>query len=287
MRNYLNMKFMKILVQLIWSLVKIFWVIVGGLWTTMEILNTIFSQSTLVGKLHDNAVIYFSIPLVFAIGQLIRKYRLKEKIGTKSIEIRYGDIIECKNGSIVLGINNQGISESRIINDDSIHGQLMKRYGEKDVSEAIKNSNGDIIKFKSSKDGKNKDFLMIRMSNINQYGVAEAEAEQVKEAIHKLFWNQHEYEIINNTLFMPLLGTGTAGIIPSRLEVLETIIKEFICFQRDRVADAQRDVITHLIIVIRWRDINAVSPEKVTEILKQYVEYCFQCNRIKEDIKEI
>lgn len=267
------------MMKILWNILKKYCVIVGGLWTAMEILVAVFSQNPVIENLHNNIILYTILPLLFVMVLLIHEFRLKENFGAKSIKIHYGDILKCKNGSIVLGINNQGISESRSINKDSIHWQLIEKYGEKKVSRAIQNSSNDIIMFKPEQD--EKEFLMIKMSDINEYGVAEANKVQVREAIHKLFWNQQGYDVINNTLYVPLLGTGAAGVITSKLEMIETIIKEFICFQKDK--NAQRDVIMCLTIVIRWRDLVAVNPDKVAEILKQYIRYCTQCDKIDKD----
>lgn len=270
------MKYINTIWLIIKFLVKRYCALVGGLWTAMEILAAAFQDNATICSLHNNAWFYVLVPMLLAVIISASQFRFKEKIDTKSIEIRYGDILKCKGGSIVLGINHQGISDLSSISAGSIHGQLMKKYGEDEVKAAIQADKDDIVKYKPERTGQ--DFLMIKMSNINEHGIAESSDKQVREAIHKLFWHQHQYDVVNNTLYMPLLGTGTAGINLSKQDILQTIIKEFICMQKDK--SILRDVISHLVIVIYWKDIDDINPEKAVECLKRYSKYCSKCDGI-------
>ncbi len=63
-------------------------------------------------------------------------------IGETKITIKSGNIIRKKDGSIVVGINNQMKTYQKDLAENSIHWQLVKKYGENDFKELFRDMKG-------------------------------------------------------------------------------------------------------------------------------------------------
>lgn len=264
--------------------IKQYCAIAGGLWTIMEILSRVFSDFTNIQKLAEDGLLCVDVSLVLTVIWCIHVAVLKSKIGTKTVQIKYRNIMKCYNGSVVVGINNQSISDMDVIGRDSIHAQLIKKAGGNIVQNAIRENAGKIIKpvLRNNQTPGNQmqDFVLLRMADINEHGVANTSSSQIIEALRYLFWHQDEYDIMNHTLYIPLLGTGTASAAISRKEVVEAILREYAYFQNNR--QQHRDSIEKLVIVIRKRDVNYVNPIVASKSMKKVIDHCASCDMIPD-----
>lgn len=118
--------------------IKTFATISGIIWSAIQLIDYFFSQNSAIQEYTGNIKIIWVPALVFAAGRLA--YVLKKdffptyKYKDKKIEIRVGNILKCKKGTIVVGVNHQLKTLAKDIGESSIHKQLIDKYGEEKIN---------------------------------------------------------------------------------------------------------------------------------------------------------
>ncbi len=247
---------MKTLLSLFGQIMKTGFGILGGWWTVIELLNY---QSISVPQFIKTpwCVLCIAIALtsVYYLLPLFKVIHVKES--DCELCVRPGNILKKKNATIVVGINDILSCDRTIIGENSIHYQLMqKKYSrqvEDRLNEARLSLNGQKAKygtvFSVNAANYNKFFIFLVMSNISKPGIIDTKAEDLCRAITDLFKQESSLTIKNNKLFIPIIGTGPAGVGITKYNMIKAIACAY-CLHRSR--DGHN--ITRLTIKIRWKD---------------------------------
>ena len=258
--------------------------LVGAVFSTGEMLQKIAPNSPLAFSLSfTGAVIVFGVSLAFFVGlELYRLFfqRIPIPNTAKYVSVRFGNLLRRKNGTLLVGINNTLTYDEAQIGKDSIHSQLIRKYGIKwmrNVFEAEKKKTGLKVypagyAF-SAEAPDRRAYLFVVMSELKNPQVPTTELEQVRKVVQGLFASD-DFRCRNNRLYSPILGTGSAGLQNSQKDVAEQIAFEFVC------ADAAHSAAVHeLVLVFRWRNLSKVDLAALRRSIQQIAERCRVCGR--------
>ena len=199
---------------------------------------------------------------------------------SKSISLRFGNLLRCRNGTILVGINNTLTYDEDKIGRDSIHNQLIQKYGidwMRQVFEAEKEKAGLTVyppgyAFSArAEDGR--EYLFVVMSELKAAGVPKTAPGEVRKVAQVLF-SSDEFRCRNKRLYSPILGTGSAALLCAQRDVAEQIAFEFVC------AAAQNSAAVHeLVLVFRWRNLPRIQLTALKQSIAQIAERCRSCPR--------
>lgn len=254
---------------------------IGVFWTGMEIWEHYFPDSA--EPVSGNVWIMIGIALATASITFVKKMKPKvvHTIYGKKIVVKPGNIIREKDGAIVVGVNNQMETRMESLAENSIHQQLVRKYGQRKFDRIFsqeKSAAEGSYPFFGGAIGK-KRFVFLRMSDVEE-GVASTTKQQLGRALELLFANQREIDILNHKAYFPVLGTGGGGIGLSKQEMIKFEIEAFLDFQRHK-NDMSIDRIQRLIIIVYWKDMNQIDWKELDTWLGTYKCYCAECERTK------
>lgn len=247
---------------------------VGACWTFFEITDHYIPK---VGQLlKGNIGIMIFVFAVSASATFLRGVWVSVTctIGETKITIKPGNIIRKKDGSIVVGINNQRKTGLKELAENSIHWQLVKKYGENKFKELFRKANViQKVLFKETID--NKHFIFLCMSDVEN-GIARTTKQQLEGALKILFENQDQFDVFNKRIYFPILGTGGGGIGLSKQDTIKLEISLFLDHLRKKTAESI-ERIDELNIIVYWKDINQIDWEELETWLEMYKSYCMDC----------
>lgn len=253
---------------------------IGVFWTGMEIWEHYFPDSA--EPVRGNVWIMIGIALVTAFITFIKKVkpRVVYTIYGKEIVVKPGNIILEKDGAIVVGVNNQMETRMECLAENSIHQQLVRKYGQREFDQIFSQVSAadEKLPFFGGAIGK-KRFVFLRMSDVEE-GVASTTKQQLGQALELLFANQIKIDILNHKAYFPVLGTGGGGIGLSKQEMIKFEIEAFLDFQRHK-NDKSIDRIQRMTIIVYWKDANQIDWKELDTWLGTYKCYCAGCERAK------
>lgn len=262
--------------------IKAFGTVSGIIWSSIQLIDYFFHQNPAIQKYTSNIQIIWIPALVFAVGRLA--YVLKKdlfptyKYNEKRIEIRVGDILKYKRGTIVVGVNHQLKTSADDIGEASIHKQLIDKHGEETINEIFeKHKNGPNSQnaFFQGKVGI-LDIIFIKMSDWIREQQVVTSTEDLEKGLHSLFHQQADLQIREKTLYCPLLGKGAAASSLDYNTVIELIIGKFLTFQQTRDSSST-DRIEKLVIVVRLADFTKIDHIRLHEEINTMISKCCSC----------
>lgn len=156
----------------------------------MEILDVVPIPQPILDAIKDHSFwILAFVGAAVGIGRLIYSiweiFFEKFQIGDKTIHIRIGNILKKTGGNIMIGVNEQLITDPAVIGPSSIHRQLLDMYpGQKSHVEAIFQKQGKKGQKNSAENsffqGKvgGKPIIFLPMSDINEQRVVTTKAKK-------------------------------------------------------------------------------------------------------------
>jgi len=223
----------------------------GVLWLIVEIGTYFLGEtSSIIIGIKEHWLIFLIMGLLIAIIFGKPKFTIGGKLNNRdiSVEISIGDFFK-QNGALVISSNttfDTHISKD-LISERSIQGQFTKQlyYGdEAQLDMDISNGLQDIqpITLTGKRIGKNKKYpigttvrlnpknktaYMLAIANINEYGVASASYEDLKQALAYL-WLFIGSRGLKDNIVIPVIGTGFSRLPQPREEIIREIIKSYI-----------------------------------------------------------
>lgn len=277
----------------IWGIIKdafaFAFFVIGGAWTALEIIEVIpFKQEIIDAVEGASFVILLIVGIAGWIGKLIysfcQMFFQTYPKGDKTIRIRIGNILDRTNGNIIVGVNEQLITSPGELGPSSIHMQLTRHPGWRSYLEEIfeeqkeKVARGDAENCFFQKFLGDQHIIFLPMSNLHDQQVVTTTTNMVSDRLEKLFSNQGQLRIKNQTVYCPLLGTGEAGIHLSKEETIKMIVRIFIRCCENMTSDSA-DKIKHLEIVVYWKDIGEINWMSLNQELKFIICNCDKCAR--------
>lgn len=272
---------------------------IGAAWSALDIMENFLLQLEDVQLKKDIILFVAGCAAVLCLIHyiyLLLFFTCDLGIADTSIKIRYGNILKKKNGTVVIGINQELKTDKNEIGRNSIHYQIVdanlvpniKELFKKEKNRLEKNENGNQIApmgTSFSWNGDNKHYLFLVMSRLLRDQTPQATREDIQTAIKTLFNQQETLDIEKGNLYIPLVGTGEAGVRISRNESIKMIVSEYIA-SHAREDQKNPNHIKVLEIVIYWRDI--LKYGVLTDFIhtqneiRKMIELCGQCNYSKQ-----
>lgn len=261
---------------------------------SFSMVGAVFSAGELLQKLNSPlafslsrtwALIVFCISMVIFFGrELYRLFfqRIPVPKSAKSVSIRFGNLLRFRNGTLLVGINNTLTYDEDKIGRDSIHNQLIQKYGiqwMRQVFEAEKKKAGLTVyppgyAF-SARAEDNREYLFVVMSELKAAGVPKTAPEEVRKVAQTLF-SSDDFRCRNKRLYSPILGTGSAALLCAQRDVAEQIAFEFVCANADSAA------VHELVLVFRWRNLPKMQLSALKHAIAQIAAHCRSCPRKAE-----
>jgi hypothetical protein len=223
----------------------------GSLWLIVEIGTYFLGETSQIIISIKGGWFIFLIIGVFIATVLSRpKFTIEGKLNNRdvSIAVTIGNLFK-QSGALVISSNttfDTHISKD-LISEKSIQGQFTKRlyFGDetqldKDISFALQDVQPEILIKKRI--GKNKKYpigttvrlnpknqtvYMLAIANINEYGVASASYDDLKQALAYL-WLFIGSRGLKEDIVIPVIGTGFSRLPQSREEIIREIIKSYL-----------------------------------------------------------
>ncbi len=249
---------------------------VGACWAFLEIFDYYYPE--IVGPIKDNIWVMIFAFAVIAFATFLHCIWVKVvcTIGNTKIVIKPGNIIRKKDGCIVVGINSQKETHEENLAENSIHRQLVKKYGEDVFLDLFANAVFiQEVFFKGQI--RNKHFIFLCMSDVDN-GIACTTKQKLQCALKTLFNNQTMFDVFKRKIYFPVLGTGGSGIGLSKQDTIKLIKNAFLDCQCKK-ADERIERIDVLNIIVHWRDINQIDWAELNTWLQMRKNYCMDCER--------
>ena len=293
---------MKTIQSFLVFVLKYGFMVLGGYWTLVEILasENIHPPTWLKAPWF---VLYVAIActIIYYLRSFFHTIHIENS--DCELSIRPGDILKAKNGTVVVGINDTLSYDEKEIGKTSIHYQLMhseyKKNIENELTKAqnkLKATSANSIATEEAGDAQaeevlakygelypvtdkewDRDFVFIVMSHLEepqlplaqQSKVVTVDLPKLREAIEVLFENNGKFVVKNNTLFMPLIGTGAAGAEIEKEKLIKWIACAFCAHRPTHCHEINR-----LIIKVRWKDYFKLSIRELTQTLDWIAKDC-------------
>ncbi len=233
------------------------------------------------------AVIFVTL-ICYALCDIWQVFFFSCKIGSScKIRIRIGNILKKKNGTILIGINNELDTNPRRIGDGSIHEQLISKQKDNSLLNEFEKERKQIESLAEMghsfpwQDGQ-QSYLFLVMSSLTQAHVPKARSSDLLTAMRKLFDSQDSLVIQSRTLYVPVIGTGEAAVRLSHADVIKLIAREYIISEaRSTPENPQR--IQTLEIVVYGKDffnIGFIAEwHSLCQDIRTMAEQCSACIR--------
>jgi hypothetical protein len=209
--------------------------------------------------------------------------------GNRIIKIRFGNILKRKDGTVLVPINDRLYSRRNIgrRNTGSMHDQLMDgRYGDaiamalSKEAQCVGASNGEHAPMGhhfsvKTRDGKY-DYLFFVSAHFQKENLASSSYTEVRLALRKLFLEQADFAVRNNTLYMPVIGAGCAGLCYE--DAIRMIAQEYILSCTHQKDDTPVRAQT-LVIMLRPQDVfkRALDIMTLCDEIETMVKVCGSC----------
>lgn len=261
----------------------------GGLWTVMQFCEFYFPNNSFLTAIYNEALYIFvpSISIAVIYGLYLLKYRcfIRYVISDKQIVIKPGNILSKRKGAIIVGINNQLITDPDKIGRKSLHREIVRRYGKEKIAEEFKKER----KFREKQEEHNrkcffsreingKQFVFLMMSRIQKPEVAATSKDEIVSALDHFFNSHTDIRIDSNRLYCPLLGTGEGGINASNDEMANLIVREYVRFLKHNDEEVNR--IKDFQVIVYWKDIFRVNFKEIRRKVDCLVENCYECSEL-------
>lgn len=257
--------------------------VIGGLWTIIEIMEKCLPDMLITQMAVGNMKVILYPALLCGVGKIIYIVRTElfptYKFGEKQVKICCGDILKKKDGTIVIGVNEQLKTKRHEVEEHSIHAQFIKKYGTKDIGEIFDNHGAfpDAEKQKAFAGKVNgRSLIFLKMSDLEEDGIPTTTVTRLKDSVRELFENQASLKVVNGTVYCPLLGTGASGGSMERAEVIQLLAREFLRVQPCLKEDGT-DRIKTLVIVIYKKDFVRLDWISLKEELDSMFSACPGC----------
>lgn len=209
--------------------------------------------------------------------------------GNRIIKIRFGNILKQKNGTVLVPINDKLFSRrpgGRI--PGSLHDQLTAdpRYGDAITKAIIQESQRMVVgdnqyapighRFSvATRDGK-RDYLFFVSAHFEKENVSNSSYVAVRLGLRQLFSQQAGFAVRNNTLYMPAIGAGNAGLCYE--DAIRMIAQEYILSCTHEKDDTPVRAQT-LVIMLRPRDVfkRALDILTLCDEIETMVKVCGNC----------
>lgn len=259
----------------------------GLVWGVEEIAIHFFGDIEWVKKFTDNVITILIPAIIMMICKLIhilvKEFRIKCSFDSTKIIIEIGNLLNKKNGTILVGVNNQFKTKKSEIVKGSIHSQVVERYGERKMGKIFEYAQEKSEPYIEAELG-GKEFVFLCMSDITNDGAASSTEEQVKTAVKWLFENQRVIKVDKNVLYMPLLGTGGGGLNLSLQDTVKLIVEQYLAFMKQSDSESISKIDT-LHIVVCLKDANKIEWDDLRKWIEHKRNYCYNCNALTYLIK--
>ncbi|MBO4305952.1 MAG: hypothetical protein J5890_02065 [Clostridia bacterium] len=230
--------------------------------------------------------IWYALKLCF--NMFFKKHGISDS--RKTVGVRVSDILKCKRGTILVGMNDTLCCDMSVIGDNSIQYQLLKKYRKKYGTEWMESAcEKERRKFKEGEHvpmgytftvktpDNNMDILFMVVATFDGNNMPESSEQDVRNALKKLF-AASDFRCVKNTLYMPVIGTGRLGLPISKQKTAENIAFDFI---KSDCSTNKSKAIYELIITIHPASLKDINLYKLHEKIKHFAQYCNDCPEYK------
>ena len=263
---------------------------IGIIWSLLEIINY-FAPELINISLERKIMIFAAIigPIFNMLCGLLDILFFRCKISEDAeMKISIGNILNKRNGTVLIGINDKLETEVGKIGERSIHHQLMLKQKNRNLEEKFKeiqclNKNQRVsMGYHFSWNNKYQNFLFLVMSELQFDKAPVTNKETIVKSLKCLFSKQSALSIKNKKIFVPVIGTGAADIRLTHADVVRLIAKEYIFSQTHCVGNNPNRIQT-VEIVVYWRDLLSGKMlrewKKVCEDIRIMVQLCSECEQ--------
>lgn len=285
---------MKIIGDVIWKTVKTFVAFIGSVWGVIEIFGNF---SSTIKNLQSNGYVIVGssciATLVIMIIHIFKYFYFRKQIpGTDaSVCVKMGDITKERKGSCLVGINNKLETRNNFVGRNSLHAKIIKKHGEENVKMEFNRARdglnidertgrycfGDSFSCKLDKN----DYVFLVMSEMLIDAHPSVTKAQLLETIHKFFSNQLGLEIVNSTLYCPVIGTGAGGNSMNQKDVICEMVRQFVLLKKNSSVEVV-DRIRDLVIVIWWKNLQDIDWNEIVSEVNGIIEVCGNCKAVLE-----
>jgi hypothetical protein len=221
-----------------------------GIWVTItSLISLVCSPLKYEGYSWLLFIVAISFSIVVAWSNFFyKKEKISISINNKTcIHVSYGDLFE-KNGVIIIPVNDYFDTHvgDGIIAPSTIHGQFITKYFSDNIDlldKEIDNALLGNVSFTSNLERTSSDlktkryplgtcarihyndkvFILIAVTHFNDYNRAELNDSDYPIIIQKLYYYIEQYHE-DNSVYVPLIGSGMAGINKSKMQLLNYMI---------------------------------------------------------------
>ena len=209
--------------------------------------------------------------------------------GNRIIKIRFGNIMKQKHGTVLVPINDKlfarrpggaipGSLHDQLIADprygDSITKAIIQQAQQQKVTDGQYAPIGHHFSV-ATRDGKY-DYLFFVSAHFEKENVSSSSYTSVRQGLRQLFREQAGFAVRNNTLYMPAIGAGNAGLCYE--DAIRMIAQEYILGCAHGKEDTPVRVQT-LVIMLRPRDVfrRALDIMALCDEIETMVKVCGSC----------
>ncbi|MBO4389033.1 MAG: hypothetical protein J5785_06320 [Spirochaetales bacterium] len=277
--------------KLVSSIIKIFFSIIGGVYTLFEIHDSVFSGKDWIdwfsGYFYLFCIGSLIISIVFSIewktsfSCLVKDYDI-------TISLKMGDVTR-KKSAVVIPTNSSFVitKENRCIADDSVQGAYQNRYFRKKEGE-LSRLLEKALRLEECHDEhlllfgipypiydigttavieyKTKVSYWVAINDFNEFGQnKKAKIDDLYKALNGLWNSIKDKGHVEKELCIPLIASGHAGIAEAtRGQVIEAIIDSFLV----TIVNNKFKIADHLSIVLFPPDLDKIDLNREKEYLK-------------------
>lgn len=277
----------QIILCTLWESIRFSFSIVGFSFTIIEMLKTlsVFTVTPAFVNFQTVLITFSLFSLLFFLRRILKLSFQTHSISETSMTVasKAANVLKQRNGSILIGINDELEYELEKVGKNSLQGQLIKKYGQdwmQQVMETYKSQHplpagqtvypiGTAFSVDDPKDKHH--FIFLVISHLQSSGVPFSSPEKLKEALNVLFEPNSTFRCHKNRLYAPLIGSGLTGLTISRQELARMIAFRFIHRKNDCMA------VHHLVITYRYHTISAIRPLELSAELAHMSKHCRNC----------
>ena len=272
-------------IKILYQAVKMFWIIIGGIWTSIEILKTVWPTNQLISRNSTNIWILLApallISFIYGIYLTYSKFSLVYKFDDKILRIKVGKILKQKNGNIVIGINEQLENSKSQMGTQSIHMQLLNENPKNE--QQLKKAFDEFCKKNPEKhegffqaDIGEKKCIFLIMSTITQPRAVRTSSRWIDKELTSLLNGQESLSIRDHRVYIPLLGTGEAGVEITKDQMILLIVRAFLksCINS---SNDHTDKIKQVNIIVYYKDAGEINWFELEKRIKILLDGCRKC----------
>lgn len=278
---------MKDFFELLKKIIEKYLYLLGIIFPVVEIIESYNENIHILGNMTFVFLLPAFISIVWFFLSLVHiNYKIDGR--NHKISIIFGNILKKKSSVAIVGINSSLETHKTMINQQSIHGQLLELVNEKVLLKEFNDRKNTLKKKRGSATYKygecffieigSKEYLFLVMSDLKSLLGATSSTDDIKAGITNMFDNIRVHGgSKKSVLDCPILGTGIVDTAWTEYEAIKYILKSYICASKKEGFG-----ITHFRICIPYKKFLSTFPNlyKLKKYCECISENCFNCDKL-------